>query len=89
VVLAGVRPGLVGARDARTAAQRLIAVLRYRFGSASARSRFRASQVAAPPPGTDPGRTGAPIMMRQHRTKDGRPVGRREKDEEGRNRAAG
>ena len=48
----------------RTAAQRLIAVLRCRFGSASARSRFRASQVAAPPPGTDPGRTGALIFPR-------------------------
>lgn len=63
----------------RTATQRLIAVLRCRFGSASARSCFRASQVAAPPPGTEPGRMGAPIMMRQHRTKDGRPIGRRER----------
>jgi antirestriction protein ArdC len=49
-------------------AQRLIAVLRSRCGSLSARPALRPSQMAAPPLGTGPGGTGVPIMTTQDRT---------------------
>src|SRR5208283_3186179 len=61
----GFHPGDVGARAARLARATAHRRPPLRFGSASARSRLRASREAAPPPGMNPGRTGAPIMTRQ------------------------
>src|ERR1700677_224382 len=61
----GFHPGGVGARDAQLPRATAYRRPPLRFGSASARSSLRASQVGAPPPGMNPGRTGATFMTRQ------------------------